>query len=245
MRRALTVGVVISLAAFAATVHARQDAIPPRQRLVPAPFEMRLPLTICDVPAAAAALARRTQLVAGIEYLPGDCQEIWRTQKRGTEVQVLAGLTVEAALDKLIELDARYRWTESDGVILVRPLQAWADAQNWLNQPIGSFAIDDQDLSGAMQEVVCHIPERPFPERACHHGGMVMQTELGARRFSVKLSATSRIDSLNAIVAAHGAMWWEARDRTRPTTEGEHRMLWFNTPDGAGIGMPTKHYPSR
>jgi hypothetical protein len=57
MRRLLIVGAVISLVLSSSSVRARQDPAPPLQRLIYSQFEMRLPLTFCDVPAAVASLA--------------------------------------------------------------------------------------------------------------------------------------------------------------------------------------------
>jgi hypothetical protein len=246
MPRLLIVGVLITLGFSASALRAQQDS-PPLQRVINFSFDMRLPLTFCDVPAAVAGLAKKLEFVAGIEYLAGDCQEAWRNEKRSNDAEPLAGLTVEAALNKLVELDPRYRWVESEGVIVVRPLAAWGDPKNWLNQSIGPFVVDDQDLVGALSEVACHIPDRPFPERPCHRSDneIRIRTELGARRFSVNLAAASIIGALNAIVSTHGAMWWEARDRAGVTRPEDQRMLWVFTPDGSGLGRSTKRYPTK
>jgi len=38
-----------------------------------------------------------------------------------------AGQQSLEAFDRLVSLDPRYRWVESEGVVIFRPLNAWTD----------------------------------------------------------------------------------------------------------------------
>ena len=59
-------------------------------------------------------------------------------------------MTVGDALKKLSALDPRYRWIESDGVIVVRPIAAWSDPKNVLNYQTESFVLKDATLGDAL-----------------------------------------------------------------------------------------------
>src|SRR5688572_6012972 len=136
MRR-LVLGVTFTLLSCAAA--AQNAAVPPLERLIDIDYEIRLPPNDCAVPAMVAALARRYQFPAGVEYLPLDCSRIWRTAPRTGELLNLRGMTIRAALERLSALDPRYRWIESDGVLVIRPVHAWADRTNMLNYTTASF----------------------------------------------------------------------------------------------------------
>src|SRR5687768_275057 len=125
MRR-LVLGVVLTLLSCAVAI-AQDAAIPPLERLIDSDYSLRLPVHDCTVPSAVAGLARRFQFGAGVEYLPVDCQLLWRYTAPNGESVNLRGLTIGDALRKLSALDPRYRWVEMDGVIVMRPLEAWSD----------------------------------------------------------------------------------------------------------------------
>ena len=77
----------------------------------------------------------------------------------------LAGLTVAEALEELTALDPRYRWIDSDGVIVVRPLEAWADPKNVLNFDSASFTLEDANLDVALSAVASALQDHPREAR--------------------------------------------------------------------------------
>lgn len=228
MRR-LVMGVVLIL--LSCVVTAAQDAtVPPLERLIDIDYSLRLPVHECTVPGAVAGLARRFHFPAGVEYLPVDCQVHWRQTARNGESVNLRGLTIGEALRKLSALDPRYRLIIDDGVMVIRPVTAWADSKNILNRTADSFALEDATLGGALDAVVSAITGE-----ARTMGALLGQrTEQGARVFSVKTGSTSAGGALAAIVRAHGDSWWEVREGAIG------RIVSFYTFDGGGIGASHK-----
>jgi hypothetical protein len=198
----------------------------PLQRIVDNDFEVRLPLHACSVPATVGQIVKRHQVPAGIEYLPESCPP---TTPRGasTPSVSLAGMTVAAALDKLMALDPRFRWVESNGLAVVRPVSAWGDAKNVLNFTSASFAVADVNLDVAMSAIVSGLQEKPRDAT-----GEGVRTNQGSKPFSVKTGPTSVGGALDAIVRAHGDGWWELQH-----FRGGHgmRLLSLQTFDGSYI----------
>lgn len=223
MRR-LFLGAVFMLLSCAASA---QDAtVPPLERFIDIDYRIRVPVNDCAVPAAVEGLARRYHLLAGAEYLPVDCSRIWREASRTGELLNLRGMTIRAALEKLSALDPRYRWIESDGVLVIRPVDAWADRTNMLNYTTSSFVLDEVNLGGALDVVVSAITG------TARTGGHLLsnRTEQASRTFSVKPAAISVGEALDAIVRAHGQAWWEVRlGQVGP-------VITFYTFDQSGIG---------
>jgi hypothetical protein len=229
MRRLLLGAVFILLSCAAAA--AQDAAVPPLERLIDTDYSVRLPVHPCTVPGTLAGLARRFHFRAGVEYLPVDCQPYRRHWARNGESTNLRGLTIGAALQKLSALDPRYRWVETDGVIVMRPVEAWADPKNLLNYTAGSFELKDVNFGGALDAVVSALTGEQHSTAA----SLAERTEQGARRFNVRARATSVVAALDAIVRQHGDAWWEVRlgvfqqKRLVP-------MIWIYTHDGSGMG---------
>jgi hypothetical protein len=234
--RFLLPGVLLGLF-VTAPVHAQDARVPPLQRVIDANFRVSLPVHFCAAPSTVLGLAKYFEFPAGAEFIPGACH--WEREGPGKDHVFLQGMTVEEALNKLVELDGRYRWVESEGVIVMRPLDAWADPKNFLNQVTTGFDLEDKNLGGALDAIVSGLVEKP------RTGGDALsnRTELGARTFTVHLGATSVIGALNSVVREHGKMWWEVHDRDEVHEGGLDRMMWLYTPDGSGAGQSTKRYP--
>ena len=146
----------------------------------------------------------------------------------------LQGISVGEAFDKLIQLDPRYGWTESDGVLVMRPVLASQDPSHFLHQTI-SLNLVDERLSGSLHAILTALS--PFLFSASD--AIAFRTPEGDRRFSVSLSATSILEALNASVRAHGSMWWEVRDR-QPPARDEYADIGFKTFDGSGLYVSTR-----
>lgn len=193
----------------------------------------------CAVATAVAGLAHRYAFVAGIEYPRADCARLGEERPQGGESNNLRGLTVGQAIDKLVAMDPRYRVVQRDGVVVIRPVAAWADAQNELNFTAGSFAIEDTTLGGALFAIASAItggPRRPLDN-------LGTRTEQGARKFSVTTGAASAGEALDAIVRAHGAAYWIVREGQADREGRSSRMLFFHTVNGTGIGTGIRTKP--
>jgi hypothetical protein len=231
MRR-LFLGVVLMLLSCAA-IRAQGHTVPPLQRLIDQNFEVRTLVHECSVPDAVSQLARRFHIQVGVEYPPGDCQRIRTKAPRGGEVINLLGLSIAEALERLTAMDGRYRWIEHDGVIVMRPVNAWGDRSNILNFTTTSFALENVNLGGALDAVMSAVIGKP------KSGGELLArgTKQGARTFSVQTGPTSVGGALDAIVRAHGDLWWQVLDF------GDKRMIFFYTFDESGLGIPVGRIP--
>jgi hypothetical protein len=151
MRRLLTFGVVIALWRPASAIGVQQDSIPPLQRVIP--DSVRIPQTFhpCTASATVANLARRMHVIAGVEH-PLDCSR-W-AQEAFDDAVSLNGATVEQLLDALVEQNPKSRRVFADGVIVMRPLQFFGDQRNVLNQPVGTFELEDVHMGGAMGAIL-------------------------------------------------------------------------------------------
>lgn len=213
------------LALGLATPVAAQDGVPPLERII----DISVPVDAsreCSVPGTVLMLARRFEMLAGIEYPRSPCAKMGATQPGPIESINLRGMTVEEALARLASIDPRYRIIERDGVVVVRPVTAWSDPKNVLNFGSPSFVLEDATLGIALDAVVSAM----VGERSSPTDRFGTATEQGARRFSLKTGAVSAGEALDAIVRAHGASVWVMRD-------GEiGRVVFFHTFDGSGIG---------
>ncbi len=214
------------LALGLATPVAAQDGVPPLERII----DISVPVDAareCSVPGTVLMLARRFEMLAGIEYPRSPCAKMGATPPRPIESINLRGMTVEEALASLASMDPRYRIIERDGVVVVRPVTAWSDPKNVLNFGSPSFVLEDATLGIALDAVVsAMVGEPPSPTDR-----LSIPTEQGARRFSVTMGAVSAAEALDAVVRAHGAAIWTAR-------EGEMgRVISVHTFDGSGGGF--------
>jgi hypothetical protein len=187
------------------------------------------PASSCAVAGVAALVAWSVGLPAGIEYLPG-CST--RQPLAPAERVTLTGLTAREALDRLVKIDPRYHWTETNGVVVIRPLKAWDDRSHFLHRIVSSFHIDAKNYAAALHAVQVALggPTIANPD------DLGRRTAHGSAPISVHLdTATSAYEALNAIVRAHGALRWRV---TYCTEEARHEFatIWMDTYDGSGLG---------
>jgi hypothetical protein len=179
---------------------------------------------------------------AGVEELAADCAETRRVQQPDPSVhrdQVsLGGRTVREALDELVSHDRRYAWMDSDGVIIVRPVAAWADRGHFLARAIPSFASEDQHVFAAFdewrwamrgQQGVRELPSMRADPR----------TDETARKLTISTGAAATAGgALDTIVRAHGKMAWRVA-YCRPESAPQFATVWLLSHDNAeGHGVP-------
>jgi hypothetical protein len=181
----------------------------------------------CLVPELAGHVFEAALIPGGSEYLPGRCADVKAT--RLSERITLRGLTVPEALNRLVQLDARYRWVETDGIFVVRPLESWNDETHFLHRTI-SVAFTDQNVGGALHALLTAIgPTRWGPEHRTYN------TPDMNRYFSVALDRTSVLDALNAVVRRHGRLQWSV-GYCQPQRKVEFARFMLHTYDGGGLG---------
>src|SRR5689334_13363923 len=133
----------------------RASAQPPLERVIAESIRVRVPVSECVVPAVVVQISRALEIPAEVEYLPDVCRTD-PPRPLSNEID-LYGLTAQEAFDKLVSVDKRYRWLESEGVVIVRPLAAWTDPNHFLHRSIRDFAISDVGIRraiGAVQDAI-------------------------------------------------------------------------------------------
>ena len=227
---------VLAFLGLAAIVLKAQPAVtPPLQRVVEFPYPVRV-VDYCSVPSIAIALAQKLKVPAGAEFLPGQCYPSGRPAELNVELDLL-GQTFEHVLNRLVEADPRYRWLESDGVILIRPLASWSDSTNFLNHSIERFTLNDAHMGGALAVVVAFLRGQYSEEMAL----TPMRSEEGNQRITLQVGPTSIAGALSSIVAAHGNLVWEARGHSKTTLGEQDGSIYFLTSGlRDGIAATTK-----
>jgi hypothetical protein len=191
-----------------------------------------VPLPRCAVPGIAARISKIILTPAGIEYAPDSCSEM-QPIARDAEKVTLRGLTARQALDRLVQFDPRYHWVETDGVIVLRPLEAWADASHFLHRTSASFHLDAGNHAGALHAVQSALSGQSTTANGDEFGG---RTPQGSVPISVHLDrAVSAYEALNTIVRTHGALQWRVTYCFREARH-EYATIWMDTFDGSGLG---------
>lgn len=158
------------------------------------PFQVPTGLTPCDLQDVIANFAKANGLLIGFEWA-SSCVSSGAADPSISGL-VLSGMTARAALDRLVVLDATYRWEEQDGVAVIRPAAAWTDSNDVLGLAKNSFSVIDADLAttvGALMNMT--VPAN--------------RTTL-TRRLSFSFPDATVLDTLNSIVRVHGESGWYA-----------------------------------
>lgn len=193
---------------------------------------VRLPYLPCQIPNVVARIAQVLKVPAGAEGVPEQCPDSLHPPPPASGTQSLRGMTGRDALNALVQLDSRYSWVESDGVIVVRPVEAWNKRDHFLHRSASSFAFTNQNIYGALTALKGALDSRQIPTI---DGPEPTPTPLAARRFSVSLGATSAYEALNAIVRAHGELAWIV-GYCQSEVSYENSILTLMTFDGRGTG---------
>jgi len=172
-----------------------------------------------------------------------DCRDLdpFPPPREQAEEITFLGVTVAAALDRPMTFDPRYRWAESDGVIVVRPLEAWADARHFLNATVSDVGFSDQAISNIANLVSQAMHGEPLTLSAVEVPG---RTEEGNLHFSVGPRTTSIIEFMNAVVRTHGSLAWTV-GYCRPARKPEYASFMLWTFDRAGAGGGPKPVPDQ
>jgi hypothetical protein len=199
----------------------------------------RRPLVACELPDIALLIAGAVGVPAGVERVPGPCQPPRRDPNDTGERErvFLAGTTVGDAMKALLALDPQYRWVDADGVLLVRPIAAWADTEHFLHATLPSFAIANEHMAGAMDIWRSAVSGGRAHEDLRQRG---MRTAEGSRLFEIPpTGAISAIEALDAIVRAHGALSWDVA-YCKSQIAPRYASLWLQTlePNGDRTGFP-------
>lgn len=232
MRRRLSVPiavVVIGAASAGATPAAQGLPIPAVERLVDRNLTIRY-LGHCTTAWLALDLARTAAAPIGVEFVPGPCSQPGVQPRTLSEPVSFLGLTAGEALNRLVEIDPRYSWKDTGGVLVMRPNAAWADGRHFLHRKLATFEMVDENFGGALTRAADAIWQFRGPD----HGSRSTRTAQGDRRFTVRLGQVQIVDTLNAVVREHGALQWRIT-YCQPSANEKFAMLHFRTFDEDGL----------
>jgi hypothetical protein len=147
-------------------------------------------------------VARTANIPLGFENAPG-CGFGRRAVVSDDRRRVLAASTPREALDEVAALNGNFRWQEIDGMVVVRPEDAWQDAGNLLNLPARSF----QMMNVAGDDALSRVLEAATPRVTYVQSRKRASGSLDAP-VSVDFSGGSLLRALNAVVRAKGDAEW-------------------------------------
>ena len=137
--------------------------------------------------------------------------------------------TLRDVLDAMVAADRRYEWREDDGVVVVRPVDAWNDQRSSLNAPVDGVTLVDVTATDLLAVLARMVGVRTVPDMG-----------LGdTKRFSLQIPKKSTLlAALNAMGRAHGILSWAVQpsstgDGAFPTT-----LSLFVGSTGLGFGVP-------
>ena len=170
-------------------------------------------------------LAVAAQIPVGLELLPAPIPS-----PRGVPV---TGLTVRDALVALMAIDSRYDWREFDGVVVVRPVLAWAETDHPLAREMPAVRLDKVTITDAInfQHALLEPRLKYQPERG---------RPADVPRVSVDLPPGPLMLLLNALARSHGQLCWmyeELSDRDTAFFGGRRHQLSMQAPSGEGLGF--------
>lgn len=219
------VAAAVALCVGQPQVDARQDVT---ATVISQTIEVGQPPGPCEAAGVVALIARVMQVPAGVEHAPGACTPTPSRNATASARESLQGLSVREALDRIVEWDPRYQWQLLDGVVSFRPVTAIGRPDHFLHTSAGSLHLDNENVGGALVAIAAMLG-------AGARAALPSRTPLAEKRFSLSVTATSAVDALDAIVRAHGEMWWEMR-YCRPEASPESATLYLYTFDKGGVG---------
>lgn len=141
---------------------------------------------------------------------------------------------LRAVLDALIEADPRYEWREDAGVIVLRPIAAWADDTSPLHAALEGLTLDNITAGDALDVLARMVGVRP------------PSIGLDTRRFSLQVRpGATWLEALNAIVREHGALTWTIAPSNPYRAEFPLGIMLNIGASGVGFGVPADAVLSR
>jgi hypothetical protein len=156
----------------------------------------------------------------------------------------LIGLSVGDALNALVSADPRYRWREQDGVILIRPVEAWTDPAHFLNRRLNGFRLRDSTASDVARFIYAQLSVEVIYGEGGQKGDPLRQDpDVGLeKRLAFDVPPGTMIEALNSVVRDHGGLGWMVHYAHAPADIGTS-CIRFITFDGKfkGVGAAVCH----
>jgi hypothetical protein len=142
----------------------------------------------------------------------------------------LRGRSVRAVLDDLVPVGSPYRWRVVNGVVVVRPSEAWDSPVNPLNRRVAPLAVSGVDPDVALKIIVAAIRgvEPPASDAAGSRWPPLGWT------VSLSVAAGSGLDALVALAGADGNMQLTVREPPPSSVRWCLLIVWARMRDVNG-----------
>ncbi len=166
-------------------------------------------------------LANATKVPMGIEVL-GSGRLPLRAEIPAT------GRTLRDVLNAMVAIDPRYEWREMDGVIVIRPTASWNDPGSLFFRIVPEVQMHDASPQEAIERLA----------RELGNSGPLGSIPNG-KPLSIDAPRGTVLDLLNAIVRAHGELFWslEPAKPAAAARSGYPYTLVFGVMGGGGLGI--------
>jgi hypothetical protein len=227
MRRTV-IGAIVFVIAVAGTAGAQ----PPRTLDDPiGVFFAPNPLPPCGIATALLQLGRAANVLMGFERTPECSQDPnWFPDPSGQTLDNLSGLTVRQALDHLIMLAPEFEWRDMNGIGVVRPFNAWNDANNPLNAHRAGFTL----TNGRLVDGIANVLQKPNLAVV-----NIAPASMANRRFSMAFAGGTVVDALNAVIRGHDGAVWDLGARPGGQNSGGGLDLMIRAFDASGFSVGT------
>jgi hypothetical protein len=135
------------------------------------------------------------------------------TDSTPTALIVTNGLTLRQLLDAIVRTDSRYQWRVVDGVVVMRPAAAWAEAGHPLHRAVPPVVLDTVTYAGAVDGILEATGQFTTPNAD--------PTE--DVRFSLQFAGGSLLELLSGVAREHGTFGWSLMSSRRP--DGPERIV--------------------
>ena len=126
----------------------------------------------------------------------------------------LEGLTPRQAFDRLLSHRPDYRWAEIDGVVVIRPVPAWAPEGSVLNGPVAAFAVVDDHSHYTLHAIFLSARPSLFHEHTDLQLSSSFQRLDDPRAtapidapISLRFAGGTLLQALNAVTQQFGGIW--------------------------------------
>ena len=133
------------------------------------------------------------------------------TDSTPTALIVTNGLTLRQLLDAIVRADSRYQWRVVDGVVVMRPAAAWADAGHPLHRAVPPVVLDTVTYAGAVDGILKATGQFTTPNAD--------PTE--DVRLSLQFPGGSLLELLSGFAREHGTFGWSLMSSRKPDGPGQ------------------------
>ena len=228
----LCVATVTLLTAASQLLYAGHDN--PVDRYITAQTSLYLPTTRWNVGDSLKEISEATTVLFGFEAV---ADRFEKPTPRSSRRLSLRGLQVSEALDLLSHVDPRYAWREVDGVINVRPSDAFDDPQHFLHRFVAQLQlVNVLPLEATFAVHRIFRPSCEIRHPVTNQGRdeyLAGEPLLQQRLLNLEIGNATVLEILNAVVREHSLHW----DVSYPNGFGGYENSNFslsNTPQSGG-----------